>query len=553
MQIVTNGMEFTVTLASGVTFNAKGAQSTAIDKASHKVFTKAAKIYVAFPYRVVEQNGGISSDCNRLRPWKDTHFIHGLLKSCRIPNIPRGCADRVCIPECNCPNSTWFDNDPNVWYCVQQGYCKDGPGIKSWPCKNNLVSVICKGDCPPTCQDPFSGGCNTKCVSVCQCPEPLVYDSATETCFPVDECPTESPTKGSSGAGVLPTTVTAFSSQSTTSHSSHPPSSLETTQPNTPTVASRSDSSNVSTSHTTDNVVSTASNRVSKTDTLPSTAENNMTSLTPSINTTLTTRKQNTSTPLSYNQRPSQEITITVSGKHTTEVPINVNQTSHPVLTTTTTTTTTTEQTNSLASSSSTQSTTETISASSLALSTATAKTSLVNSTSLATSTAASTTSLNPTTSETQASSLASSTFVSITRKHSVATTKLPISSKQSTFVQTSSLIPTTVGNKETISSATKPTNPKLTTTRNQSPPTSSTGKQQTTLSSNVRSSLPASKTENVYVTSSLQATINTSSSGISTTIVAIIATAAATAAVIATCVVFLGYFLFRRRNRRRR
>ena len=43
MQIVTNGMEFTVTLASGVTFNAKGAQSTAIDKASHKVFTKAAK------------------------------------------------------------------------------------------------------------------------------------------------------------------------------------------------------------------------------------------------------------------------------------------------------------------------------------------------------------------------------------------------------------------------------------------------------------------------------------------------------------------------------
>ena len=43
MQIVTNGMEFTVTLASGVTFNAKGAQSTAIDKTSHKVFTKAAK------------------------------------------------------------------------------------------------------------------------------------------------------------------------------------------------------------------------------------------------------------------------------------------------------------------------------------------------------------------------------------------------------------------------------------------------------------------------------------------------------------------------------
>ena len=86
----------------------------------------AVAVYVAFPYRVVEQNEGISSDCNRLRPWKDTHFIHGLLKSCRIPNIPRGCADRVCIPECNCPNSTWFDNDPNVWYCVQQGYCKDG-------------------------------------------------------------------------------------------------------------------------------------------------------------------------------------------------------------------------------------------------------------------------------------------------------------------------------------------------------------------------------------------------------------------------------------------
>ncbi|XP_062504695.1 mucin-5AC-like [Corticium candelabrum] len=355
-------------------------------------------------------------------------------RTCRTHQNPGHCyIKNLCLPGCDCPSGTWFD--PRASYCVEEGYCKYQAPTYLWPCESNLVPVPCKDECPPTCQDPFSGVCKNTCVSGCECPKPLLYDSCHNKCVHFSECSANSRTNRSCKFTVSPTSTSTTS----TAHE-HKSRKLPSTQ--TTTLVHSSHSSTV------------RSSRASK-----------------------------TAGPTSKISKPSTQTT-----------------------------------------------TLEYSSRSSIVRSSRASKTA------------------GPT---------------SKSSEPSIQTTTLLYSFRSST-VQTSGAS-TTVGQtirdykppKQTSSStifiATKPSNLKSTTSRNQSPPTPLTDNQQTTLSSNDKSTFAASRTENVYVPSSLQATIHTSFSGISAKIVAIIATATAAAAAIVTCVVFLGHFLFRRRNRRRR